>query len=119
MANQGNKIVSSTVVEKAPSEIISRFFDFTNYPEILAGATLNGTPVTVVVGTANTLTLTLPTISGSKVTVLLTAGFAATQESSGLWVTEYTVRCTVTTDGSHTLVMEGTLRVESSDQVNA
>ena len=91
---------TTTLLEKAPTEIRTYAFDFSEVSEILAGQTLTGTPT--VSGSPSGLTFGSPSISGSKVNVAISAG------SDG---TTYEITMTVTTSGSATLVGCGRLKV--------
>jgi len=118
-----SKIISDTVVEKAPGETIERYFDFANHPEIVSGESLTGSPTVEELGGTSDLTIDTIAISGDKVTCNIAGGLATSQTAANpsTWRKDYPIRCTAETDSSppHTVILEGILKVESSVQVSS
>ena len=93
-------MASPTQNVKRTAEVRTYSFDFSKFPEIVAGDTLTGTPTITVAGTG--LTLGSPSISSNLVKVQISAG------TNG---TVYVMKCQCSTVGGSTLVCGGMLLV--------
>lgn len=83
-----------------PGEVRKYTWDFSLFPEVVAGDTLTGTP-TITASPAG-LTIGSPSISGPRVTALITVGAATAS---------YLTVCAAATAGGSTLECLGRLEV--------
>lgn len=95
---------------KDSSEVISYLFDFSNFPEVVAGETLSNPTVTVTVGSG--LTVGSPAVTTVERDEVAAGAGVAVTVSSGTPGTTYTLECKVTTSGGAQRVVKGEIVVE-------
>ncbi len=95
---------------KDSSEVISYLFDYSNFPEVLAGETLSSPTVTATVGSG--LTIGTPNVTLVERDEVAAGEGVEVTISSGTAGTTYTLECRCTTSGGSQRVVKGQLVVE-------
>jgi hypothetical protein len=94
---------------KDTTEVVSYLFDFSNFPEVVAGETLSSPSVS---SSPSGLTVGTPAVTAAERDGVAAGEGVAVTVSGGTASTTYSLECSVTTSGGSVRVVKGEIVAE-------